>query len=281
MFRALVCAALSWLPTASLAQEAQRILSIGGATTEIVHALGQGGRLIARDSTSTYPPEVTDLPDVGYMRRLSPEGVLSLAPDLILAQEGSGPPEALEVIASAGIPVVTVPDTPSAEGILDKISVVGEALGTPDAAHALAETTAEALSTAQARADAVPEEARKRVMFVLSMQGGRVMAAGADTSAATIIDLAGGVNALADVSGYKPISDEAMLAARPDVILMMAHGGGGHQVVADQLWALPGLADSPAAQANALIRMDGLYLLGFGPRTAQAAQDLAAQLDAQ
>lgn len=281
MIRALVCAALIWLPTASLAQEAQRILSIGGATTEIVHALGQGGRLIARDSTSTYPPEVTDLPDVGYMRRLSPEGVLSLAPDLILAQEGSGPPEALEVIASAGIPVVTVPDTPSAEGILDKISVVGEALGTPDAARALAETTAEALSTAQARADAVPEDARKRVMFVLSMQGGRVMAAGAGTSAATIIDLAGGVNALADVSGYKPISDEAMLAARPDVILMMAHGGGGHQVVADQLWALPGLADSPAAQANALIRMDGLYLLGFGPRTAQAAQDLAAQLDAQ
>ena len=73
-------AALCALP--AFATGEARLLSIGGSVTEIVHALGQGDRLVARDTTSTYPPEVTDLPDVGYARALSPEGVLSVDPSL-------------------------------------------------------------------------------------------------------------------------------------------------------------------------------------------------------
>ncbi|MDP5347127.1 MAG: ABC transporter substrate-binding protein, partial [Paracoccaceae bacterium] len=72
-----------------LAADAQRVLALGGAVTEIVYALGQGDRLVARDSTSLYPPETATLLDVGYVRALSPEGVLSVDPDLILAIEGS------------------------------------------------------------------------------------------------------------------------------------------------------------------------------------------------
>ena len=76
---------------------ASRVVSIGGAVTEIVYALGEEARLVARDTTSNYPPEATALPDVGYIRRLSPEGVMSVRPDLILSEEGAGPPEALKV----------------------------------------------------------------------------------------------------------------------------------------------------------------------------------------
>ena len=59
---------------------AQDVIAIGGDVTEIVYALGQGYRLLARDATSTYPAAARALPDVGYMRRLSAEGVLSFAP---------------------------------------------------------------------------------------------------------------------------------------------------------------------------------------------------------
>ena len=69
----------AWISSAQDAAS-ERVLSIGGSVTEIVHALGEGDPLVARDTTSTHPPEAEDLPDVGCMRALSPKGVLSVAP---------------------------------------------------------------------------------------------------------------------------------------------------------------------------------------------------------
>ena len=77
---------------------AVRVLSIGGSVTEIIYALGEQDRLIARDTTSSYPAEAKNLPDVGYMRALSPEGILSVDPQLIIAEDGSGPPETIAVM---------------------------------------------------------------------------------------------------------------------------------------------------------------------------------------
>src|SRR5690554_4553900 len=108
---AALCALALW-PGGTLADgwpEAGRVVSLGGAVSEIVVALGQGGRLVARDTTSTWPEAVAALPDVGYLRQLSPEGLISVAPDLILAEEGAGPPEAVEVLRAAAIPFVTIP----------------------------------------------------------------------------------------------------------------------------------------------------------------------------
>src|SRR5215207_8192946 len=69
-----------------------RIVSIGGAITEILYALGFDDRLAGVDSTSLYPAAaLRDKPNVGYMRQLSAEGVLGLNPSLVLAAQGSGP----------------------------------------------------------------------------------------------------------------------------------------------------------------------------------------------
>ena len=115
---AAVVAMSSWLGEASAeSHKAERILSIGGSVTEIVYALGEEDRLVARDTTSTHPPDAQSLPDVGYMRSLSPEGVLSVAPDLIVAEDGAGPPETIALLNAASIPFVTVPDRYSAEGV--------------------------------------------------------------------------------------------------------------------------------------------------------------------
>ncbi len=261
------------LAGASLAQEADRVLSIGGSVTEIVHALGQGHRLVARDTTSTFPPKVTELPDVGYARALSPEGVLSVAPSLILAIEGAGPPEAIEVLAQSGVTFVSIPEAQSAEGILTKIAAVGAALGVPDRAEALATETRAALEAAAERRAQLPETARKRVLFILSLQGGRILASGRDTQAAAIIAMAGGVNAVTEFDGYKQMTDEAVAEAAPDVILMMDRTGD-HAILDEQLFALPSIRVTPAGAAESIVRMNGLYLLGFGPRTATAALDL-------
>ena len=255
----------------ALADGGSRVVSLGGSVTEIVVALGAGDRLVGRDSTSTWPPEVMDLPDVGYLRALSAEGVLGLGPDLVLAEADAGPPEAVEALKAAGVPYVAMPGATDHAGILDKIEAVSAALDLEAEGAALADKVGAGLEAAEARAAAVP--APKRVLFVLSLQGGRIMAAGEGSSAASIIALAGGVNALEGVKGYAQVTDEAVIAAAPDVILMMDREGSMAISDADVL-ALPALAETPAARDGRILRMDGLLLLGFGPRTPEAADKL-------
>lgn len=264
---------------ATLAQSspsgAQRIVSIGGTVTEIIHALGEGERVIAVDSTSTYPQSAADKPDVGYIRQLSAEGVLSQKPDLIIVEAGAGPADAIAILKASGVAMVSIPTPPEAEAIAGKIRAVGAAVGTPDAAEKLATDVDAGLSALKQKIAAISAP-KKRVLFALSLSNGRIMAAGTNTSADAIIRLAGGVNAAGDVTGYKPLSDEAVIAAAPDVVLVMDNPQ--LHLTAEQAFALPALQTSPAAKTGAFIAMDGLYLLGLGPRTPAAALDLAARL---
>lgn len=256
-------------------QDTSRIASIGGAITEIVYALGEEKKLVARDSTSVYPDAAFLLPDVGYMRALSPEGVLSVNPSGILALQGSGPKDAVEVLKKASVPYVEIKESWDHVGILDRIRAVGKAIGAEAKAETLAAETDRKLKDAELLTANIKE--RKRVLFVLSMQGGKILASGGNTAASGIIDLAGGVNAVDGFEGYKQLSDEAAIEAKPDVILMMTRQGS-HAAAEAELFAHPALAATPAAKNKQLVKMDGAYLLGYGPRTADAIRDLAVTL---
>lgn len=256
---------------------AQRIVSLGGTITEILYALGAQDRIAAVDSTSGYPAEASSKPDVGYMRALSAEGIIAQRPDLILTEEGSGPPPVLEILNASAIPMVTIATPPQGEAIGRKIRDIGAAVGLSGEADALADKTESELQALSQEVAKIPEP-RKRVLFVLSLANGRIMAGGAGTEAAEIIRMAGGINAAPEINGYKPLSDEAVIAAKPDVILTMTRGN--HQTSADEVFALPAFQTTPAAADKALISMDGLLLLGFGPRTPEAVRELSKQLHA-
>lgn len=257
--------------------DTSRLVSVGGDITEIVYALGEENRLIARDTTSMYPEAALKLPDVGYMRALSPEGILAMNPTAIIAVEGSGPQEALAVLKNASVPFETVPNAYTRDGIIAKIDRVGTLLAVPDKAKALEEKVAAELDAAITDAEKRPEGERKRILFVLSAQGGKIMASGTGTAADGIIKLSGAVNAVGAFPGYKPLTDEAIIEAKPDIILMMNRGDGAGTKNEDML-AQPAIALTPAGEKKAIIRMDGLHLLGFGPRTASAVRDLNAAI---
>ncbi|MCR9257228.1 MAG: ABC transporter substrate-binding protein [Alphaproteobacteria bacterium] len=270
----LVAAVTTATPHPVLAEETpERIVSIGGSVTEIVHALGLGDRIIAADTTSLYPPETEALPKVGYMRQLAVEPILAMNPGIIIHEPDAGPPAVLEQLAATGIELVSVPDDPSPEGVIAKIQAVADALKLSDDGAALANRFMADLSAARA---AVGTETKPRVLFLIGIQN-RPFAAGTDTSAASIIDLAGGENAVTGFDGYKPLSPEAAIAARPDAILVtdrtLAMMGGK-----DAILARPELAPTPAAAAGRLISLDGLLLLGFGPRTPDAVKALRLAL---
>ncbi len=277
MRRFLSLCTAAFLSATTLQADEQRVIAIGSSITEIIYALGQQDRLVGRDRTSTYPADAMDLPDVGYRRALSPEGVLSVAPDLILALEGSGPPDAISVLQEAGVEFVTIDEEFTRDGIVEKIRAVGAALGVEAEAEELAASAAQQLDQAQESASIVAGADPLSVLFILSAQDGEITVGGANTQADSIIRMAGGENAAAGIYGFKTMTSEALAVSAPDVILMMERRGN-HGTSDEDLFAMPAIQLTPAGQNKALIRMAGAYLLGFGPRTADAILDLSAAL---
>ncbi|MEP9350318.1 ABC transporter substrate-binding protein [Xanthobacter sp. KR7-225] len=251
-----------------------RIVAIGGAVTEILFALGVGDRVVAVDQTSQFPAAARALPQVGYARALSPEGVLSAGPTLIIAIEGAGPKSTLDVLKAASVPVVIVPEVHTAEGVVEKIRAVAGAVGEAARGRALADAVRADFAAVEAAVAALPT--RPKAVFVLAASGGAATVGGAGTSADAMLKLAGATNAMAAIHGYKPAVDEAAMAADPEAVVVMK--GGGQELPPETIFALPAFMGTPAARERRHIAMWGSYLLGFGPRTPQAVLDLARAL---
>lgn len=277
---ALVAIALSLATGAASADtvdrftDTSRIVSVGGSLTEIVYALGAENMLAGRDQTSIYPEAVKKLADVGYMRQLAPEGVLSVNPTGILLLEGSGPQDTLDVLKKASVPMIIVPETFTDESVVRKIEIVGKALGLEDKARTLAAEISSDIEAAEKAA--AGHNPRKRVLFVLSAPGGRLMASGTGTAADGMIKLAGGENVVSEYHGYKQLTDEAVEKTAPELILIMDTGADG--MTPESLMKNPVIAATPAGRNGNIVSMDASYLLGFGPRTGAAIRDLSAKL---
>jgi iron complex transport system substrate-binding protein len=248
-----------------------RIITIGGAATEIVFALGKGDEVVAVDLSSTYPEEATKLPQVGYIRQISPEGVLSLNPDLIVTTESLGPPAAKAAMKRVSIPVVWCPEPESPEALYASLEEVGAALDREAQAAALIAQIQEQLTDVQLQTSQWPQA--PRVVFFLqpptASRGG--MVGGSGTRADELIKLAGGVNAASDVTRFQPYSLEALIAAQPDVILLgsgLGHGAGPKDV--EYLLNLKELSGVPAVKNGRVVAVP-MDDLAFGPRLGDAA----------
>ena len=115
----------------------ERLVTLGGDVTEIVYALGAQQSLVARDSTSSWPPAAQKLPDVGYLRQLNAEGILALRPQLVLASAQAQPSLVLHKVQASGVKVVNVPGGENLAAIDKKVAVIAEALGKTPAGDAL------------------------------------------------------------------------------------------------------------------------------------------------
>lgn len=272
---ALASALIALTATAAFADAPKRVLSVGGSVTETVFALGMGDSVIAVDDTSYYPWEATSkLPKVGYVRSLAAEGLLSLKSDLLVAGPEAGPPQILDQVQQAGLKVVQLSPGYSPDLTLAHIKDIGAALDRSAEAEALTTTLAQDLATI--KAEIAKTKSRPKVLFLLTAGQGAPMAGGRGTAADAMITLAGGLNAAAEIHGYKPISPEAAIVAQPEILMMMSQtveALGGKEAVL----ALPGLTELPAVRNKRLLVLDGLYSMGFGPRLAHAVRDLAVK----
>ena len=261
--------------------KARRIVSVGGALTEIVYALDAQAELVGVDTTSLYPVTAQQLPQVGYARTLSAEGVLSLAPTQLIATEEAGPQTVLRQVRDAGVPVAVLSANNQFEGLLERVKQVGQITGRADPAARLAQALQQqwngALGKVRQRSQS-PVQSAVRVLFILAHAPNQVMVGGRETGADAMLAYAGAVNVMGGqggFAGYKPLTPEAVIAARPDVVLVTDQGlkaSGG----VDGILKLPGLAQTPAGRQHRIVSQEAMLLLGFGPRMPQALAELDA-----
>jgi len=268
----LICIA----PQAAFAEnkEAKRIVSLGPDVTEIIFALGAGDKVVAVDRSSKYPAETSSKANVGYRRSLSPEGILTLNTDLIIASEDIGPPETTDVLNQSALEILYVPVDNSREGLIKKIGLIAKRLNREHQGELLTRKVVEDFDAATAYAKKVSAGKQKRVVFFHGLA--RLSGAGSETAADAFIRYAGGINPLSVYSGYKPVSEEWLVKAEPDVVLMLSDGNGGP--TREDVFSQKALQKTPAARSQSLFVLEGPYMLGFGPRTAQAVRKLAAAL---
>ncbi|AJJ18767.1 MULTISPECIES: heme/hemin ABC transporter substrate-binding protein [Yersinia] len=241
---------------------AERIVTIGGDVTEIAYALGAGGEIVARDSTSLQPQAVQKLPDVGYMRMLNAEGILAMKPTMLLVSELAQPSLVLKQVADSGVNVVTVPGQTTPESVTGKINAVAAALHQPEQGQKLIKDYQQRLAAVSSTPLPV------KVLFVMSHSGLTPMAAGQNTAADAMIRAAGGNNAMQGFSRYRPLSQEGVIASAPD-LLLITHAGVKALGGSEGVWKLPGIALTPAGQHQRLLVVDDMALLGFGLETPQ------------
>jgi len=252
----------------------ERIIPLDGSVAEVVFALDLGANVVATDRSATWPPEASELPQIGYQRSLLAEPIAGFTPTVLVGTEIAGPEKTLDDLRRLGYPVVIVPSEATMQGPAEKIRAVAEALGVPNRGEELA-TQMEKTIVSNTQ---VFEEDIRPVVAALYIRGtGTQLVLGRNSATHWLINAAGGKNVadILDIDQYKTITAESLLRAEPDILLVPSAGlesvGG-----VDGLLEVGGISQTPAGINRAVLAYDDQLLLGNGPRTGDLLKQLAA-----
>lgn len=256
-------------------------LDIAGSIAATTWALGFGDRLVGRDVSTTFPG-TDELPLVTSSgHAVSSEAILALRPELIITDGTVGPTDVLVQLREAGITVVYVDVEPGLDAPAQLARDVAAVFGATEAGELLAaELDAEldaALAEVAAIAPSAPDE-RVRILFLyLRGASGVYYLFGEESGADELIEALGGVDVAGEIgwTGLRPMTDEALIAANPDLILVMSSGlesvGGVDGLLAEK----PAIALTEAGQNRRFVDMADGEVLSFGPRTPLVIDALA------
>jgi iron complex transport system substrate-binding protein len=258
-------------PAAKPVAAPQRIVTLHSVLTEVVSALGLEDHIVGTDVTSKYPGAVNALPKLGHDKAIRAEGILSLSPDLVMANAGQLDPAVEGQLRQAGVRLMLFTPENSIDGAKQLIAEIADSLARSEDAKVIA------ARIDSDRAAVVPLDPSPKVLFIYARGAGTLLVAGEGTPIQSMITLAGGTNAVTGFTDFKPLTPEALVAADPDVVLLFNTGADdlqGH----DALMRVPGMASTNAGRNGSFIRLDPVIMAGFGPRVGQAVAQLNADL---
>lgn len=251
----------------------QRVVALANGSAEIIASLGYLNILVGRDIASTSN-ELKGVPIATAGHQVVAEKILEINPDVVLIDNTTGPATALEVIQRAGIKVTLIAEAWTLTDIAKKIVAIGEVIGAQSAAVQLVQKLNSALQASGKDHPGV------RVAFLYLRGGSAIYLLGGQGSGAdSLIEHLGAIDVGAQKfkDPFSPITSEALIAANPEIILVMSKGlesvGG-----IDGLISLPGISQTPAGKNRAVIAVDDSLLLSFGPRTPDLLRQLSGAI---
>ncbi|WP_330180866.1 ABC transporter substrate-binding protein [Nocardia sp. NBC_01503] len=257
--------------------DSSRIIAVdrSGTFAQTVYALGLGSKLVGR-STSAAFPAVKDVPNVaGGSGSMSVEAIAALRPSVLLTDSTSATPVMRDQLKALGIATVYLDPERTIDGVGPQIEAVANALGVPDAGRKLAQRTKDEIAAATATVPARDPELR--IAFLYLRSTAITMIAGPGSGADSLIAALGATDA-GTASGIRepfiPITSEALIAAAPEVLLVMSDGLSSVGGV-DGLAKVPGIAQTPAGKNKRVVDMSDAVVLSFGPNTGRVVAALA------
>lgn len=259
-------------------------IDISGTIASTVFALGLGDQVVGRDSSTMFAG-TEDLPVVTKTgHTLNAEAILELAPTIVLTDTSIGPKEIRQQLRDAGIAIVVVSSDRRLDTTDDLVTEIAAALGVPSRGQALIERLDAELQASLAEiAEVVPARVddRARMLFLYVRGNANIYYIfGEDSGADSLIDAVGGVDVAAEIGweGMKPMTAEALVAAQPDVLVMMTDGLESVDGIDGLLERIPALTETPAGAHRRVIDMADSEILSFGPRSADVIGAIARAL---
>ena len=255
--------------TVTLAQPAQRVVTLAPHATELVYAAGAGERIVGASDYSDYPPAAKAIPRIGSSHQVDTERLLALRPDLLVVWQGGNADRLLEPLRRLGVPVYQS-EPKRLDDIPDEVERLGKLTGT----EARAQPAAAAL---RARLGALAERYRGKPQVSVFYQvwdqplytlNGRQIVSDA-------IRLCGGVNVFDNLAALAPtVSVEAVLQKNPEVIVR-----GGEDAKASGLTMWKRYPVLLAAQRDNLYTVSSELMTRAGPRMVDGAEALCGLLE--
>ncbi|MFA0081727.1 hemin ABC transporter substrate-binding protein [Vibrio breoganii] len=252
--------------------EQNRIISVGSSITELMYALDAKEQLVAIDVTSRHFDQSDSLPQVGYHRQLSAEGLMAQNPTHVIGSHEMGPDSTLKLLKSAGIEVITVPSGDSEADLAGRIDAIAKITGKEEQARALKQDLHQQIETLSN----LDSTHQPKAIFAMLSEGRPATVAGSETTIDKIIELAGATNPInSNFSSYKSMSFEAIVGVQPDYILVAQRTWdalGGQQGIIEKF---PLLTATPAAADNKIIPIPSSAIIGgFGIESVELSQSL-------
>ena len=256
-------------------------VDLAGSVAATVWGLGFGETLVGRDQSTTFPgtEDLETVTSGGHT--INAEAVIALEPTLVITDGTVGPADVVAQLRDVGITVVFVKNEASFDGAAELARQVSAVYGAPDTGELLAERIEqevdEKIEEIAAIAPSAQEDRLRIVFLYLRGSAGVYYLFGSESGADQLIEGLGGVDVVSELGweGMQPMTDEALVAADPDLILVMTKGiesvGGVDGLLADK----PAVALTSAGENRRFVDMDDGTILSFGPRSALVLDALA------
>ena len=254
------------------AKNSNSIVVAGGSITEIIYFLNLQNKLVGVDVTSNYPLKAKKLPSIGYIRNLSIEGLLSLKPNLILAEESIGPPIIVKQLNKTSVEFRIIKNNYTIDGINEKFLCISKILDVNINNNIDYKKFVNNVEKLKSFVKNNNKE-KKDILLILMMKGTSPIIAGKNTSGHGFIKMIGQNNSMDKVSGWKPVSAEEILIANPNYIIITKRALKDF-ISIEKFLKLPGISSTKAAKNKNVFIKDGMSLLGYGPRTINVAKEI-------